>query len=1172
MGVGVRVKVLGPVAVVGADRELAPALRRLLAALVVRRGATASNDTLIDAMWPDGPPGDDGLGALRTAVSRLRPIVGADAVVTTAPGYRLVLETTEVDAWAFETSVSGRPPLEPADEVAVLDDALALWDGAAFEEFAHEPWAQGEAVRLEELRAATLEHRLELLLASGRTADAVADAARLVLDHPYRDRLRMVLIGGLGALGRQAEALRAFQDYREVLADAGLEPSAEVRALEQRLLAGDPSPGTATTTGSNAVPHSPPSGTVTFLFTDIEGSTPLWDAHPAAMRDALARHDAILRAAIDAAGGYVFATGGDGFCVAFHGAGSAVTAAMAAQQALAAEPWPEHVELRVRMGLHSGEADERDGNYFGPTVNRAARLMGSANGGQVVASAVTAGLVDDDEGVVVHDLGAVRLKGLVEPLRVFGLATRTVPWLDVALVSRQTSAGNLPRPQTDLVGDLVDLQHRVATLTDNRLVTLTGSGGVGKTRAAIEIGWLVIDEFPDGAWLIELAPIADPELIQAAIGSALGVQPQADLTLVEAIVDWCTDRRVLLIIDNCEHVLNPVTEVIDAIVNGCPTATVIATSREPLGVAGEYVVRIPSLEPVHGAELFEARAAAAGAQLTGTDDEAEAIHAICTRLDGIPLAIEIAAARTRSLTPTELLGRLDDRFRLLRGGGRGIERHQTLRATVAWSYQLLTDQQQRLFDRLSVFAGGFDLPTAEAICSDELLDELDIVDLLGELVDKSMVIADRTGTTTRYRLLETLRQYGEERLTDRDETTLLRDRHLAHYAELARPLWTEYLSAAQHEYDRLITEEWDNLRAAHSWAMATRALDEAGAIVAGIHYHAWSHVLNETSLLVDQTIALAQEVGAVDARVLICGAVWAFRNLDADRCIALAHEACGLADRGELSIGDAAAARAVHLEALTATGADPTQEIAAARQMIASTDDAVGHYLLLDAVMESHFDPSAFAAEALQLVEAADQTGSPLLIATARRWDGLRLLYGTDPPDIPAAMECFRQSAAMAAADGTRSVEGWGLWAQGVCAVLLGQADASKVQVDALRFSYEMRHPRVIDWNLNWIALHLISRSDLPGAVVIHGYLGGRRAYIESQDAIRNVVGLALTDVADAGGLATRGAAMSRAEIVAHATAALDRLDTTKSWQPPSLDVLLPTGQGSAGDVGGVVR
>ncbi len=445
-----------------------------------------------------------------------------------------------------------------------------------------------------------------------------------------------------------------------------------------------------------------PSGTVSFLFTDIEGSTPLWDANPDGMRIALSRHDEILRAAFGDGGGYVFSTGGDGFGVAFSSGSMAVDAAVGAQRLLADEGWPEGVALRVRMGIHTGEAQERDGDYFGPTVNRSARLMGAAHGGQVVISALTAGIVADQSDIDLVDLGLSQLKGLVDPVHVYGVSAEGHQWIDKPLVSSLASTGNLPRLQTETIGDLPDLQRRVAGLADARVTTLTGSGGVGKTRAAIEIGWLVVDEFVDGVWMIELAPLADPDAVISSIASTLSVHRQPGATLVESIVDWCLGRRMLLIVDNCEHVLSPVIELVSAIVSGCPTVTVIATSREPLGVAGERVVRIPSLNDDHAHELFVVRACAADSAFVPSPADDDAISSIGARLDGIPLAIELAAARIRSLSPVEILNRLDDRFRLLRGGGRGgLERHQTLRATVMWSYRLLSEPERLLFDRLS---------------------------------------------------------------------------------------------------------------------------------------------------------------------------------------------------------------------------------------------------------------------------------------------------------------------------------------------------------------------------------------------------------------------------------------------------------------------------------------
>ena len=636
-----------------------------------------------------------------------------------------------------------------------------------------------------------------------------------------------------------------------------------------------------------------PSGTVTFLFTDIEGSTPLWDSFPDAMGAALARHDEILRRAIDANGGHVFSTAGDGFGAVFSRAANAIAAGLAAQRALSAEAWVGGPVLRVRMGVHTGEAEERDGDFFGPAVNRAARIMGAANGGQVLVSDLTAGLIEQVADVQLVDLGSIELKGVIEPVHVYGVAGDGHEWLDAPLLTGQITRGNLPRLQTESVGDLANLQRRVANLAQASVVTLTGSGGVGKTRAAIEIGWLVVDEFVDGVWLVELAPVADPDLAVTTIASALGASLQPGSTMIESIVDWCLGRRMLLIVDNCEHVLDPVIEVVEAVVAACPTVTIIATSREPLGVAGETVTRIASLDERYASELFVLRARSADAGFEPTAADAEAIAAICRRLDGIPLAIELAAARIRSLSPAELLERLDDRFRLLRGGGRGgLERHQTLRATVAWSYQLLAGDAQLLFDRLSVFAGSFDLAAAEAVCAGDDLDAYDIVDLLGDLVDKSMVIASRTERGTRYRLLETLRQYGEERLDDRGETAVVRDAHLHHFVELARRLQQRWMSPEQSSAGDRFDDDWENIGAAHGWAIATGDIEHAHDVVAATSQQALSWVRRDQQEWGERTLQLAETTGRHDARTLCSQGFWAFTDGDPDRAVALERARC----------------------------------------------------------------------------------------------------------------------------------------------------------------------------------------------------------------------------------------------------------------------------------------
>jgi predicted ATPase len=469
-------------------------------------------------------------------------------------------------------------------------------------------------------------------------------------------------------------------------------------------------------------------------------------------------------------------------------------------------------------------------------------------------------------------------------------------WLDTPLLTSQLTRGNLPRLQTESVGDLAGLQRRVADLAEVSVVTLTGSGGVGKTRAAIEIGWLVVDEFVDGVWLVELAPVADPDLVVTTIASALGASLQPGSTMVESIVDWCLGRRMLLIIDNCEHVLDPVIEVVHAVVASCPTVTIIATSREPLGVAGETVTRIASLDERYATELFILRARSADAGFEPSAADGDAIAGICQRLDGIPLAIELAAARIRSLSPGELLERLDDRFRLLRSGGRGgLERHQTLRATVAWSYQLLAGDAQLLFDRLSVFAGSFDLTAAEVVCAGDDLDSYDIVDLLGDLVDKSMVIASRTDRGTRYRLLETLRQYGEERLDDRTETTVLRDAHLGHFVEVARRLNRQWQSADQVVAGDRFDDDWENIGAAHAWAITAGDIDHAHRLIEATLDFAYTRVRRDHQEWVIRTMELAEATTRHDATTIHAEGLWATLDGDPDRAVALGELAAAAA-------------------------------------------------------------------------------------------------------------------------------------------------------------------------------------------------------------------------------------------------------------------------------------
>jgi predicted ATPase len=447
------------------------------------------------------------------------------------------------------------------------------------------------------------------------------------------------------------------------------------------------------------------------------------------------------------------------------------------------------------------------------------------------------------------DLGAHRLKGVPDAVHVFGVDADGSPWIDRPLATDQTVDGNLPRPATEFVGRIDTLQERATDLGGRRLVTLTGSGGVGKTRLAIEVGWLAAEHFPGGVWMVDLSTIGDGDGVPTAVLTTVGAQVQPGMSITATIVEWLRARRTLLIIDNCEHVLDGAAALVTAIIAGSPSTTVLATSREPLGVAGETVRVVPSLPiELEAVELFVQRATATSGGFELTPTTRPTVEALCARLDGIPLAIELAAARVRSLSPTEILARLDDRFRLLRSSGRGgQERHQTLQATVNWSYQLLDDNTKTLFDRLSVFAGSFDLEAAEAVCGAEPLDPLDILDLLAGLIDKSMVLAE-TGHdgTTRYRLLETLRQFGETRLADNTRASEVRDRHLRHYRNLAERTFALQATAAEAEAVARFDTEWANLRAAFDWSIATNQNDDTDEILYAtsfysIHTMRWEH-------------------------------------------------------------------------------------------------------------------------------------------------------------------------------------------------------------------------------------------------------------------------------------------------------------------------------------------
>lgn len=573
-----------------------------------------------------------------------------------------------------------------------------------------------------------------------------------------------------------------------------------------------------------------PVGVVTLLLADIEGSTRLWESRAAEMTSAIADYDQLVSDTIGRRRGVrpVDQGEGDSFVAAFSRPSDAVACALDLQRALSERNGP----IRIRIGLHTGEVQLRDeGNYVGRTVNQCARLRDVAHGGQTVLSQPTADLVLDGlpEGTRLIDLGSHRLKDLARPEHVWQLGHPGLQATFAALRSLDAHPHNLPVQRTSFIGrtaELIDLRHMLA---ESNLVTIFGSGGCGKTRLAQQVAADRLDAYPDGVWLVELAPIADAALVPAAVATALSVKEESFRTLTETVVDHLGAKRVLVVLDNCEHVLAAAADMAEAVLRGCPGVTLLATSRERLGVEGETAWRVPnlpvpeestppsveSLATYDAVQLFVDRAVRSRPNFVVTNDNAAAVAQICQRLDGIPLAIELAAARVRVLTAEQICDGLSDRFRLLTGGARTlVPRQQTLEASVAWSFDLLSDAERSVLRRLSVFAGGFTLDGAEAVVIGDDIEQATVLDLLTSLGDKSLVLMAEEGRAARYDLLETVRQYGLDRLVDAAEEAATRSRHQAFYVDLADRAERELRGPRERDRYLLFDVEYDNLRAA----------------------------------------------------------------------------------------------------------------------------------------------------------------------------------------------------------------------------------------------------------------------------------------------------------------------------------------------------------------------
>jgi predicted ATPase/class 3 adenylate cyclase/DNA-binding CsgD family transcriptional regulator len=788
-----------------------------------------------------------------------------------------------------------------------------------------------------------------------------------------------------------------------------------------------------------------PTGTVTLLLADVEGSTRLWETQPEQMTAALARLNQVVSATIAEHDGVrpVEQGEGDSFVAAFARASGAVACALELQRAPLAP-------IRLRVGVHTGEIQLRDeGNYAGPTINRTARLRDLGHGGQTLLSGVTETLVLDrlPDDAWLTDLGTHPLRDLPRPERVVQLChPDLVNEFPPLRVTKPVVSQRLPVQLTTFVGRETELTQVRALLAENRLLTLNGAGGVGKTRLAIQIAGQIADEFADGVWCVDLAPITDPEVVPIAVARALGLPDEPGRTTVDTLVRFSADRDMLVVLDNCEHLLDAIAALTVGLLEACPRLTLLATSREPIGVAGEVSWRVPSLSLADEAvELFIDRARLAKTGFTLTDDNAVVVTEICGRLDGMPLAIELAAARVRALSPSEILDSLHDRFRLLTGGARtAVRRQQTLRASVDWSHALLTEPERVVFRRLAVFMGGFDLAAAYAVATAGHIQRFQVLDLLSLLVDKSLVVAETTSGRTRYRLLETVRHYAAEKLGESGEADEVRSRHRDHFTSLAAlldgPSGSDYGQRVEQT-----ESEIDNMRAAFAWSREHGDAELALALTSSLsplwqprpaEGVAWfDAVLGDNAHHLE--IAPAVRARALADRVLLAANIGGYADIadQADEALRIARQL----DNPALLTRTLAAC------GLIGFSSEAAQEYRAeAIELARKLGDRLrlSHVLTIETLVASFTgDVIAKRAAAQEGCELAEAIGYRAGFIRCRWYLGLaQLAQG----DCAGAVDHFRTATAAAEAGHYANFQKYALAFQGIALACLGDTCAAK--------------------------------------------------------------------------------------------------------------------------------
>jgi predicted ATPase len=869
---------------------------------------------------------------------------------------------------------------------------------------------------------------------------------------------------------------------------------------------------------------------MTFLFTDIEGSTRRWETDPDVMRVALETHNKVLRECVEANDGKVFNYTGDGMCAVFASPRLAVDAAVAAQLAL---------ELPVRMGIATGEAELRGDDYSGTVLNRTARVMAAGHGGQILLDGATAGLLT---GVELAELGTRRLRDIARPVELFQVRA---PGLRIEFPPLKTvdpTPGNLRPATTSFVGREADVAEVQAALKAHRVVTLTGVGGVGKTRLALEVASRAVNDYADGVWVIELAAVGDPGAVPEVVAATMGITQQPGLSIAQSVARALEGRSRLLVFDNCEHILDAAGDIIEAIFARSSTVAVLATSREGLRLSDEQLWPVPSLDVRAGvdsaaATLFidRAQAVSPGVSLTGPDEAAVVVE-ICHRLDGIPLAIELAASRMMSMTVSEVRDRLDDRFRLLVGSRRGLERHQTLRHAVQWSYDLLGDTEKDVLARCSVFAGGFDLAAACAVAASD--DELGTLDLLDALVRKSLLAADRTSGRTRFSMLETIRQFAEEQLALVDGGDTTRTAHARHFATRQADVLAVWDSPRQREaYDWFATE-LANLRTAFRWSADHDDFDTAAAIAVNATFLGYLIEQWEPIAWAEELIPDAEAIQHPLLAQLYLGASFCAAVGRADDFVGYAEAARAAIASGQFD--DVNEGFECAVAAGYSTTGRPDLAVEWCRATIARNPGIPTH---AQAVMTIALAANGATDEALaaskKLLAVARNAGNPCLAGASL------LAYGwaRRQADPTAAYEALRQTWTIAEESGNRQQASIATGLLSGLATTRGEfTDAFDYITQTIRYYYDSGTIELMRVTLGFLVV-LLDRLGHDGpAAAISGFVAdalSRAGFPEIDDAVAH-----LREILGDEGYTARaqsGANMTNAEMAAYAFDQIDR-------------------------------